>query len=58
MADTEFTFVTIRMPVAIKEQVQEQAIEAVRTMSAQILHYVIQGLQRDGVPCQPPGSGT
>lgn len=44
--EQENTFVTIRLPDAIKKEVDQVAMDNMRSRSAQILLFIMQGLER------------
>ncbi len=53
MKEKKESFVTVRMPESVMAELKKCAAEDTRTLSAQILHYIKQGIatsQREGVP--------
>lgn len=46
MSEQETTFVTIRMPVELVNQIDELAIEAMRSRSAQVMFMLRQCLEK------------
>jgi hypothetical protein len=52
MKEKKESFVTVRMPESVMADLKKCAAEDTRTLSAQILHYIKQGIaasQREGV---------
>lgn len=48
--DKKTVFMSIRLTEELREQIRQQAKESQRTLAGQVLHYVLQGIEKDKKP--------